>query len=41
VRLILVLRDINERGREIASVLVSYNKFVKHAYDTHIKPVIY
>ena len=36
----IVLRDIKERGRDIDSVLVQYNRFVKPAYDDYIKPTM-
>lgn len=31
-------RDITERGRDLEGVLKQYNKFVKPAFDHHIKP---
>jgi uridine kinase len=34
-----LLRDMNERGRTVESVLAQYNRFVKKAYDEYIKPV--
>lgn len=33
-------RDIKERGRDIAGVLLQYNRFVKPAYDEFIKPTM-
>jgi hypothetical protein len=35
-----VVRDINERGRTITSVLVQYNQHVKKAYDDFIYPTM-
>lgn len=31
-------RDLKERGRDIPSVIVQYNRFVKDSYDKFIKP---
>ena len=33
-----VMRDINERKREVMGVLFQYNRFVKPSYDEYIKP---
>jgi uridine kinase len=38
--LLLVKRDIAERGREIQGVLDQYYKFVKPGYDDHIHPTM-
>jgi uridine kinase len=37
--IILVYRDIKDRGRNVARVLERYMKFVKPAFDEYIKPV--
>ena len=33
-----ILRDVAERGRSVIDVLAQYCRFVKPAYDSHIKP---
>lgn len=33
-----ILRDVNERGRTVESVLSQYNRFVKSSYDDFIAP---
>ena len=35
-----MVRDINERGRSIQSILNQYNLHVKNAYDEFIKPTM-
>ena len=35
----LVLRDIEERGRDLESVLFQYNRFVKKSFDDYVRPV--
>lgn len=35
-----VIRDINERGRDVYEVLQRYNKFVKIDYDKYISPLM-
>ena len=36
--IVLVLRDTAERGRTVIGVLEQYNRFVKPAYDSQIRP---
>ena len=35
-----VIRDTTTRGRKLETILHSYNRFVKNAYDDFIKPTI-
>jgi len=35
-----LMRDISQRGRQLADVLNQYNRFVKPAYEQHIAPTI-
>ena len=34
-----VIRDINQRGRDVMGVLRQYEKFVKPSFDEYINPV--
>lgn len=35
---IIVTRDVKERGRDLEGVIYQYMKFVKPAFEEHIKP---
>lgn len=37
--LLVVRRDILERGRNVESVLAQYERFVKPSFDDHVSPV--
>jgi uridine kinase len=38
--LLVVKRDIAERGRDVEGVLAQYNRFVKPSFDTFIYPTM-
>ena len=38
--MVLVERDIADRGRTVVDVLAQYNRFVKPAYDDFIRPTM-
>ena len=35
-----IVRDVNERGRQVEGVLHQYNRFVKKSFDNYIKPTM-
>jgi len=35
-----LIRDVNERGRQVEGILTQYNRFVKPSYDEFIKPTM-
>ena len=39
ITMVTVLRDINERGRELENVLTQYTQFVKPAFEEFCLPV--
>ena len=35
-----ILRDVNERGRQVDGILYQYNRFVKRSFDEYVRPVL-